>query len=203
MNNEYFIRLINEKDTGAVLSVYKHFVENTIISFEYEAPTRDEYAERIITNTEKYPWLACFQDTETVGFAYASAHRYRPAYQWSAELTIYLASNFQTKGIGRILYETLFSLLKIQGYYTVFAGVSLPNEKSVGFHRALGFEEVGVFKNIGYKDGKWCNTHWFQYALREYGVSPEPPINLNQVRKASEFQLILIAANERINSENR
>lgn len=202
MDNKYSIRPITERDADEVLNVYKYFVDNTIVSFEYEAPTRDEYLQRIITNTEKYPWLVCLRHNEIVGFAYGSTHRYRTAYQWSPESTIYLAPGFHTKGIGRILYKTLFSLLKLQGYYNVFAGVSLPNEKSVGFHQALGFEEIGIFKNVGYKHGNWHHTHWFQLALTEPILNPATPKNLNEVIATSAFQSILATANESVREIN-
>ena len=198
MNLQYSIRMITESDADEVLSVYKYYVDNTVVSFEYEAPTKDEYIQRIITNTEKYPWLVCLHNNKIIGFAYASTHRYRTAYQWSPESTIYFALGFHTKGIGRIIYETLFLLLKLQGYYNVFAGITLPNEKSVGLHRALGFKEVGIFKNIGYKHGNWHHTHWFQLDLTEHILNPPAPKKLNEVINTSAFQSILATANERV-----
>lgn len=198
MNAKYSIRLITKNDADEVLSVYKYYVDSTVVSFEYEAPTKDEYAQRIITNIEKYPWLVCLHNNKIIGFAYASTHRYRTAYQWSPESTIYFAPDFHTKGIGRIIYETLFLLLKLQGYYNVFAGITLPNEKSVGLHRALGFKEVGIFKNIGYKHGNWHHTHWFQLDLAEHILNPPTPKKLNKVITTPVFQSILATANERI-----
>lgn len=197
MDNVYSIRSINEADTQAVLDIYKHYVDTTIISFEYEAPTYDEYLQRIRTNTEKYPWLVCLCNNKIIGFAYGSTHRYRTAYQWSPESTIYLAPDFHTKGVGRILYETLFSLLKLQGYYTVFAGVGLPNDKSVGFHRALGFEEIGIFKNVGFKHGNWHDTHWFQLPLNEYHVSPVAPKKTQDIISRAECSEIILSANNK------
>jgi phosphinothricin acetyltransferase len=202
MNSKYSIRLITENDADEVLSVYRYYTDNTAVSFEYEAPTKDEYIQRIITNTEKYPWLVCLHNNKIIGFAYASTHRYRAAYQWSPESTIYFAPDFHTKGIGRIIYETLFLLLKLQGYYNLFAGVTLPNEKSVGFHRALGFKEVGIFKNIGYKHGNWHHTHWFQIDLAEHILNPPIPRKLNEVVATPEFQSILATANERVGKLN-
>jgi L-amino acid N-acyltransferase YncA len=198
MPNTYSIRPITESDTDEVLSIYKYYVDNTVISFEYEAPAKDEYLQRILTNTEKYPWLVCLHNNEIVGFAYGSTHRYRTAYQWSPESTIYVANDFHAKGIGRILYETLFSLLKLQGYYNVFAGVALPNEKSVGFHQALCFEAIGIFKNVGYKYGSWHHTHWFQLELAEPNLDPQTPKNLEEVITTSAFQSIMATANERV-----
>lgn len=197
MKNKFEIRLINETDAKAASDIYKYYVENTIISFEYEPPTPEEYIQRIKTNTEKYPWLVCLIDDRVIGFAYGSTHRYRTAYQWSPESTIYLAPDFHSKGIGRILYETLFSLLKIQGYYNVFAGVALPNEKSICFHQAMGFEEIGVFKNVGYKHGKWHHTHWFQLTLNAHKLNPATPKKLHEIISTKEFSEVLLSANNK------
>ena len=202
MDPKYSIRLIAEEDADEVLNVYQYFVDHTVVSFEYEAPTRDEYRQRIITTTEKYPWLVCLHDNNIIGFAYASTHRHRAAYQWSPESTIYFAADFHTKGIGRIIYETLFQLLKLQGFYNVFAGITLPNEKSVGLHMALGFKEVGVFRNIGYKQGNWHHTHWFQLDLAQHILDPPAPRKLNEVVSTTAFQSILATANERVKKIN-
>lgn len=198
MKNNFEIRLINETDAQAVLGIYKYYVDHTIISFEYEAPTFEEYLQRIETNTSNYPWLVCAHENKIIGFAYGSTHRYRTAYQWSPESTIYLAPDFHTKGIGRVLYETLLSLLKVQGYYNVFAGVALPNEKSIGFHRALGFEEIGVFKKVGYKHGDWHDTHWFQLTLSEHKLHPSPPYLLSEIISTDEFLETIISANHKL-----
>ena len=135
-------------------------------------------------------------NNKIIGYAYASKHRYRTAYQWSPESTVYLSPEVHRKGIGRILYETLFSLLKVQGYFNVYAGVGLPNEKSVGFHKALGFEEIGIFKKVGYKLGNWHDTHWFQLHLSEHILNPPTPKTLNNVVASVAFQTILETANE-------
>jgi L-amino acid N-acyltransferase YncA len=196
MNSKYSIRLITENDVNEVLGIYKYYVDNTVISFEYEAPTHEEYLQRIKTNTENYPWLVCLHEDKIIGFAYCSTHRYRTAYQWSPESTIYLAPDFHAKGIGRILYKTLFSLLTLQGYYNVFAGVALPNEKSVGFHKALGFEEIGIFKNIGYKHGSWHHTHWFQLTLNEHKSNPATPKKMEEIISSEGFSAAIHSANK-------
>ncbi|MEJ7739843.1 MAG: N-acetyltransferase family protein [Chitinophagaceae bacterium] len=200
MDNTFSIRLITESDTSEVLEIYKPYVLNTIISFEYDVPALDEYLQRIKTNIAEYPWLVCLQDNKIIGYAYASKHRYRTAYQWSPESTVYLSHEFHRKGIARILYETLFSMLRLQGYFNVYAGISLPNEKSVGFHKSSGFEEIGVFKKIGYKFGNWHDTHWFQLHLSEHISSPPVPKKMNEVVTSAAFQLILKSANERVKS---
>lgn len=198
MQNKYAIRLINENDASEVLAIYEHYVLNTIISFEYEAPTLEEYTQRIKTNTDDYPWLVCTYEDKIIGYAYASKHRYRTAYQWSPESTIYLANEAHGKGIGRILYETLFDLLKLQGHFNVYAGVALPNEKSMRFNKAMGFEDIGVFKKVGYKHGNWHDTHWFQLFLTDHVLNPATPKKLDEVINLIDFQNILAMANKRL-----
>ncbi len=200
MNNTFVIRLINESDTLDVLEIYKYYVEHSIISFEYEAPSQEEYLQRMRVNTEKYPWLVCLLNNKIIGFAYGSTYRYRTAYQWSPESTIYISPDFHTKGIGRILYKTLFEILKLQGYYNVFAGVALPNQKSIGFHKAMGFEEIGIFKKVGYKHGNWHDTHWFQLSLNEHILEPKNPIELKEILLTEEFSYILKSANKQLNN---
>jgi L-amino acid N-acyltransferase YncA len=199
MMNNHSIRLITESDASEVLKLYEPYVVNTIVSFEYEVPAIDEFVQRIKTNTIDYPWLVSLNNEIITGFAYASRHRYRTAYQWSAESTIYLSSGFQGKGIARVLYETLFSLLRLQGYFNVYAGVGLPNEKSVGFHKALGFEEIGIFKKIGYKLGNWHDTYWFQLQITEQVSNPPTPKKLNEILEDDAFKKIMVTANEKIN----
>lgn len=201
MQKQFEIRLIKETDIIAVWDIYNHYVEHTIITFEYEKPSLEEYTRRVNENTEKYPWLVCLYEKEVIGFAYGSTHRYRTAYQWSPESTIYLHPDYHTKGIGRILYKTLFSLLTLQGYYNVFAGVALPNEKSVGFHRALGFEEIGVFKKIGYKHGNWHDTHWFQLTLNNHQSNPTMTKKVEEIISTKEFSSIINSANNNLKSK--
>lgn len=203
MENTFDIRLINGADAQAVLAIYKYYVDHTIISFEYEAPSLEEYLQRISVNTEKYPWFVCLYKNKIIGFAYGSTHRYRTAYQWSPETTIYLAPDFHTKGIGRILYQTLFEILKLQGYYNVFAGVALPNQKSVGFHQAMGFEEIGIFKKVGYKHGNWHDTNWFQLNLLPITVEPNAPKTLSNIQLTNAYADILIHANNQLNFLNK
>ncbi len=200
MKNRFEIRLITEKDTSAVLEIYRPYVLNSVISFEYEVPSYQEYQERIHNVIAEYPWLVCLYDDEIIGFAYAGKHRYRTAYQWSPECTVYLAPKVHRQGIARILYEALFSILRLQGYFNVFAGVALPNEKSIGFHKALGFEEIGIFKKVGYKHGNWHDTQWFQLQLSAYIDQPHTPYRIDEIAVSETFLTILLSANEKANA---
>jgi phosphinothricin acetyltransferase len=202
MSDKFIIRPITENDAGSALKIYKPYVLNTAITFEYEVPAVDEFLDRIKTNTAQYPWLVCLQHDKIMGYAYAGRHRYKTAYQWSPESTVYLAPEVHGRGIGRVLYETLFSILRLQGYFNVYAGVALPNEKSEGFHRALGFEEIGDFKKIGYKLGKWHDVKWFQLHLARHIDNPFPPKSIKEIENNVDFQTILHSANERLQNVN-
>ncbi len=135
MNGDFEIRLITENDIASALEVYRPYVLNTAITFEYEVPTIEEFTQKMNTIIPEYPWLVCVHKDEVIGYAYGSKHRYRTAYQWSPESTVYLDGRFHGQGIARVLYETLFELLKLQGYINVYAGVG----KERSFSRGIGF----------------------------------------------------------------
>jgi L-amino acid N-acyltransferase YncA len=199
MNLQHFsIRLISETDAPAVLEIYKPYILHTSISFEYEPPSEAEFLQRIKTVTADYPWLVCLDHEKIIGYAYASRHRTRTAYDWSAESTVYILPGYQRKGFARILYETVFEILRLQGYFNVFAGITMPNDSSVGFHRALGFKEIGTYKNIGYKLGNWHDTYWMQLSLTEYIHNPPFPKKMKEITGTALFEAILKKANEKL-----
>lgn len=173
-------RLITAEDIAAVREIYRPYIEETSISFEYEVPTLEEFAQRVETVTKQYPWLVYEEDGKVIGYAYGMTHRTRTAYQWSVEVAIYVAKDYRGNGVGKQLYKKLFELLKQQGYKTVFAGMTMPNEKSEALHLSCGFEEIGVFKNIGYKFGQWHSVKWFQKQLGEYH-KPELPKPIDEL----------------------
>lgn len=199
MNNNFEIRLIKETDCAETLSVYEPFVLNTSITFEYEVPSYEDYLNRIKTKTIDYPWLVCLFENKIIGYTYVSKFRSNSAYQWSPESTIYIIKSFQGKGIGYILYKTLFEILKLQGFCNVYAGLLIPNEKSEKLHLMIGFEEVGVFKKVGYKLGKWHDTKWFQIHLLPHVFNPEIPKSIQNIATKIEFKEILKLANEQLN----
>jgi len=162
------IRDATPADAGAILSIYAPYVANTCVSFETEVPTIDAFTARIEKIVKSYPYLVCECDGVIAGYAYATRHRERGAYRYSADSSVYVAHDYQRRGIGRALYTRLFELLASLGIYTVFAGVVLPNERSVGLHKALGFTEVGTYHNAGYKLGRWLDIIWLEKPLREY-----------------------------------
>jgi L-amino acid N-acyltransferase YncA len=192
------IRLANPDDAEAALEVYRPYVLETAITFEYGEPSLEEFRHRIESTIKDYPWLLCVEDDKVIGYAYANKHRYKTAYQWSPESTIYLSEGYHGRGIARLLYETLFEMLKLQGFYNVYAGVGMPNEKSEGLHKALGFDEIGVFRHVGYKLGAWHSTKWFQKHLSEHVLEPSTPKTMEEVKGSEAFKTILEYANNKL-----
>jgi phosphinothricin acetyltransferase len=120
----------------------------------------------------RYPWLVLADGEGVAGYVYAGPHHARAAYDWSVDVTVYLHERAHRQGYGRRLYTALFELLRAQGFVTAFAGISLPNEASVGLHEALGFTPAGVFRDVGFKHGRWWDVGYWQLALT---TPPEHP----------------------------
>ncbi len=154
-----------EADAQSCLEIYAPFVSNSSVSFEERVPTVEEFRERIRATAAAYPWLVLVEAGRVAGYAYASQHRSRAAYRWAADVTVYIGPEHRGRGVGRGLYTELFERLRRQGIRTVCAGVTVPNEASVGLHRAMGFEPVGVYRRIGWKAGAWHDVIWLQLEL--------------------------------------
>jgi len=165
MRDEIEIRPATESDAASLLAIYRPYVEGTAVSFELVAPAAGEFAARIAKCNASWSWLVAEIGRQSVGYAYGSAHRERPAYRWSVETTVYVDPRYQRRGVGRLLYAELFDQLRSKGYCNAFAGVALPNEASVALHRHLGFEPIGVFKAVGRKFDAWHDVAWFQRSL--------------------------------------
>jgi phosphinothricin acetyltransferase len=169
------IRPVNIEDAAAVLAIYAPYIERTSFTFETTVPSLEDFKTRISTYTEKYPWLVAEEAGKVIGYAYASKHRDREAYQWSVESSVYVAEDYQGKGVAEKLYTALFSILQASGFVNVYAGITLPNPKSYSFHTRIGFEPVGVYKNIGYKLGSWHDVAWLVKVINVHGKEPVAP----------------------------
>lgn len=160
--NTVQLRVATVADAQELLNIYAPYVENTAISFEYEAPMVEEFARRIAEVLEQFPYLAAVHDGTIVGYAYAHPYGVRKAYSWAVELSVYVKKDCRSLGVGRKLYETMEALLKAQNItnlYALVAGVDVEDEylthDSLKFHHAMGYEQVGKLHQAGYKFGRW------------------------------------------------
>ena len=171
-----------ERDAAACAAIYAPYVTDSVISLEEDAPSEHEFARRIEQTTRTHPWIVAQDESEVIGYAYATRHRERGSYRWATDVTVYIANRHHRRGVGRALYETLFELLVAQGFRIACAGVTLPNEASVGLHESLGFRPVGVYRDIGFKHGAWWDVGWWQLSLGDPEAAPSelgPPVRLN------------------------
>lgn len=176
------IRLASQDDAQSILDIYAPIVQDTVISFEYEPPTREDMQGRIRAVLEKLPWLVCTSaDGDVMGYVYSSLYRARTAYQWSVEVTAYVHESYRMRGVAKGLYTTLFELLKAQGYYNAYAGITLPNIGSEALHGSIGFKLLGVYHSVGYKFGEWHDVAWFEMPLKLHQADPIPPLSIHKL----------------------
>lgn len=179
MSKNYILRLAETSDAKALLQIYAPFVESedrtlSDVSFEYDVPSEEEFAARIADISAKYPYIVCEHEGKLIGYAYAHPYIQRAAYQWGAEVTIYLAPEGQGVGLGRVMYTALEKLLRLQGVLTTYACVTKSNEHSVKMHEALGYKIIGTFDNTGFKHGHWLDMVWLEKRIAELPARPAP-----------------------------
>lgn len=160
------VRDATERDGEACAAIYAPYVRETAITFETEPPDAAEMAKRIAAALATHAWVVLDEDGGHVaGYAYAGPYKVRAAYQWSCEVSVYTEMGRRRTGAGRALYEALFERLAARGFRMAVAGMTLPNAASAGLHEALGFEEIGVFRRIGFKHDAWHDVAWLQRTL--------------------------------------
>jgi len=151
-------------------------VTDTAIAFETVPPGVGEMAERIAAAVRSHAWMVLEEEGRIVGYAYGGPFKSRAAYRWSCEVSVYLELGRRRTGAGRTLYEALFARLVDRGFRTALAGMTLPNEASVGLHRAMGFEPVGTYRRIGWKHDAWHDVAWTQRPLARAADPPAEPV---------------------------
>lgn len=196
-NTRLIIRPATVSDTAAILDVYRNFVLNSTVTFEEEVPTLEQFRARIGEITAEHPFLVCEDGGHVAGYAYAHRHQSRAAYRYSAELSVYLRPHYTGLGIGRAMCDAVVELLRMQGVQTVYSAISLPNEPSCALHKAMGFTPAGVWKNTGYKKGRWIDIEWYELAIGDY---PKQPSGLTawSMLEPSSIASVLARANEKI-----
>ncbi len=163
------LRRAHLEDAEAILEIYAPYIRNTNITFEYEVPSLSEFRDRMAGIMEGYPYLICEIDGIAAGYAYAHRYKERAAYQWDAELSVYLREGCERRGIGQAFYTALMEILKEQHVRNVYGIVTGPNPPSEALHAAMGFRLAGVSLKTGYKLGKWIDVSCFERPLGDPG----------------------------------
>jgi len=187
------IRLATAADGGRLAEIYAPAVVDSGISFEVDPPDAAEMVRRVGYVTERTPWLVCEHRGVVAGYAYAGRHRERAAYDWSVEVSAYVGAEHHRAGVARALYTSLFAALAVQGFHNAYAGVALPNDASIAFHKAMGFTPVGTYRQVGYKAGLWRDVSWFERTIAPHADVPRPPRLLPDVRDDAAFIAALSA----------
>lgn len=174
------LRAAKIADAPLIADIYNYYVDNTTITFSTDHVTPDLYVEMI--EEGKYPFLVAEENGDVVGFVYAHAVRTRGAYRWDVELTVYMRPGHEGHGVGKALMTECLSLLKRQGYMNAYSCITLPNDRSIGMHRALGFHSIGVWEKTGYKHSAWHDVIWLCLPLGNFDGVPAEPIPMKELQ---------------------
>ena len=185
MEEAVCVRAAAPEDAEQLLEIYTPFVISedsslSNVSFELAAPDVEEFRQRIQDISKQFPYLVGEVNGQILGYVYCHPYRERLAYQWSVEVTIYLAPAGQGKGLGRVLYEAMEEILRLQGITMLYSCITLGNEHSIKMHEALGYRLIGTFTNSGYKNGQWLDTVWLEKQLQP---CPKQPDNIKSWRE--------------------
>ncbi len=163
------IRPVTPSDAAAICDIYNHYVDNTVITFEYERVSIEAMQERIESTTAQYHWFVYEEKGEILAYAYTNLWKSREAYKHVLESTVYASHTMTTKGVGTKLYQALFDAIEDQQEHqkvkALMGVIALPNEASVALHKKMGFIEAGYFKEVGYKFEQWVDVAFYQKDL--------------------------------------
>ena len=186
------IRPAMEADLPAILAIYGPYILTSTATFEYEVPSLSAFTDRFRGITAQFPWLVWEEDGKVLGYAYGSAPYTRPAYAWCAESSVYLAPAARGRGIGTALYAALEEILRTQGYQVLYALVTQENAASLRFHEKLGFRQMVLFPDCGFKFGRWLGLIWLEKRLKSVEIPTSAPTPWPTIRKdAQNFANIL------------
>lgn len=180
------IRPAAPADAAAIAAIYAPYVLSGTVSFESDAPDARAMRTRMAASDGLYPWLVATTGDDgggegVLGYAYATWFKDRAAYRWAVETTVYVAGAVQGRGTGRLLYEALIDTLRAQGFTQAIGVIALPNEGSIALHEAVGFRRAGVYREIGFKQGRWIDVGYWQCELNEAEVPPQEPRRFSEV----------------------
>ncbi len=159
------IRKIRENDIAACLGWYNYYIRESTATFETEELSLEAFRDRVMQVTQKYPWLVLEEEGQLVGYVYLSQFMPRSAYDWSADISLYLDPAKRGHGYGKQLMEAIIHTAEAEGYRNLISVVTSENTASVHLHGSFGFTRAGEYRNFGYKFGRWLSVTVFTLAL--------------------------------------
>ena len=161
-------------DFNAITAIYSHHVLHGTATFETEPPSEAEMLGRCNDVWSKgLPYLVAEDGGRILGFAYCNWFKPRPAFRFSAENSIYLASDATGRGIGRLLLSELLSQAERSGVRRLIAVIGdSDNAASIGLHRSSGFAHVGVLRSCGWKFGRWLDVVMMERSVGNGDLTP-------------------------------
>lgn len=194
------LRIARSVDAEGVLSIYTPNVKETSVTFDYDAEEAKVFCQNIEAILDEFPWIIAEYEGRIIGYAYARKHRDRAAYRWCAESSIYIHSEYQGKGLAKILYEALLDILQAQNIINVYSGIAQPNENSTMFHIKMGFTPVGVYKRVGFKNNQWHDVLWVHKVLTKHVEVPSEYIPFSNSGLKQKAENILEEKQEVLNT---
>lgn len=152
-------------DIEALTVLYNRYIVDTTITFDLQPYTVEQRQEKWMSHyaaTGRHQLLVAEREGEILGYASSSQLRVKAAYDTSVETSVYLQTDAQRSGIGSRLYHELFERLRHEDVHRAYAGITLPNEPSIAIHQKFGFKQVGLFREVGRKFGKYWDVAWFE-----------------------------------------
>lgn len=174
------VRLVKDSDLSEVLDIYQYYIKHTDVTFEYDVPQLATFKDQIQDIIREMPFLVAIENNQVVGYVYASKFAKKKAYSWSVETTIYLDKDYLHKGIGKVLYQTLFKILKKMGYCRCYACITYSNPDSTRFHKKFGFKDVGIFHQAGYKFNRWLDVIYMEKDIQKL-KHPDFPRSIHEI----------------------
>ena len=159
------IRPVQPSGVAQICEIYNHYVDNTVVTFEEEPVSPTEMSQRIEQLRSSLPWLVSEVDGAVCGYAYAAPYRWRSAYKFTVETTLYLAPERTGPGLGTNLYRALLKQLRERKLHCALGGIALPNPVSVALSERCGFRKVGELKEVGWKQGRWVDVGYWELIL--------------------------------------
>ena len=156
------IRKATPQDAVQIVKIYNHYVETSLVTFEEDLVSEQDFKKRIEEILAQYPYLVYELDGKIVGYAYAGIFRTRVAYRYSSESSVYVHKDYFKKGIASALYKVLLEEMKAMGLKSAIGGITLPNEGSVILHEKFGFKKVAHFERVGFKFEQWLDVGFWQ-----------------------------------------